>query len=230
MKKVLQVVSLCFTVCLIMLLLPDGGACAADSTRGSLGVLEGVSGEMLDKAAELTGYVDVDEEFDRVYGRTKWSKTYNKEDLKYMSCIIYCEARNMNFDARAAVGNVVLNRLNYGGKWSHLYQTSIKRVIYDTGPDGRWWGVQFSPTKDGSLKKALVVYDNLDKGTNRSWDEQDMKSAIEVAKAVLRGYKSVPDDFDHFNGHLDTQPASCEKNGWDYIIYERHVYFNKNSD
>lgn len=227
MKKLFLTAFLCFAAGLLLVFSPGENVLAADPARGSLGSLEGVTDEMLDKAAKLTGETDVDAEFERAYNRKKWSKEYNKEDLKYMSCIIYCEARNMNFDARAAVGNTVLNRLYDNGEWKHLYGTSIKRVIYDTGPDGKWWGVQFSPTKDGAMKKALVVYENLDKGTNRSWDEEDMKSAIEVAKAVLKGYKSIPDDFMYFNGYVKTQPGTCEKNGWDYIIYERHVYYNK---
>lgn len=222
MKKVLWAACLCVSLGLLLALSDCRQACAADAARGSLGVLENVTEEQLEKARKLTAQNDVDEQFEREFKKKKWNAEFDKNDLKYMSCIIYCEARNMNFDARAAVGNVVLNRMRSVSTWSHV--STIKDVIYDKGPNGRW-GTQFSPTKDGSLKKALAVYENLDKGTNRSWDESDMKGAIEVAKAVLKGYRSVPEDFMYFNAYVKTQPAKCEKNGRDYIILERHVYY-----
>lgn len=230
MKKYIFTVFLCALTVLIVFSSRGHRVGAADSLRGSLGSIGEVTEKMLTKAAKLTGDVDVDAEFEKAFAKKKWNKDYTKEDLKYMACIIFAEARSMSFDARAAVGNVVLNRLYSTNQWSYLNGTSIKRVIYDTGPDGKWWGVQFSPTKDGNMDKALKVYANLDKGTNTGWDEQAMKSAIEVAKAVLKGYRSVPESFMYFNGYVSTQPASCEKNGWDYIIYEKHVYYNKTSD
>ena len=50
-----------------------------------------------------------------------------------------------------AVGNVVVNRMKSGGEWAHV--NTIKDVIYD-----RKWAVQFSPTVNGSLKKAESGY------------------------------------------------------------------------
>lgn len=38
-------------------------------------------------------------------------KNYTREDLKLMSCIIWCEAGNQSFAGKLAVGSVVMNRV-----------------------------------------------------------------------------------------------------------------------
>ena len=135
----------------------------------------------------------------------KWNDNFKKKDLKFMASIVYCEAGNMGRDAKLAVANVVLNRMRDKGDYGHA--NTVKDVIYD-----HKWGVQFSPTVNGSLKSALNIYSNLDdyKGT---WRYDYMVACIEVAKAAFCGEKAIPDSFLYFNGYIDSSVARCKKNG-----------------
>lgn len=210
---------------LCVLFSTDVNAEAAE--HGSLKLFPEITEEQQQAAAELSGIKDTKAEYEAAYKKAKWNDNFDKTDLKYMACIIYCEARGMGYDAKAAVANVVLNRMYDEDDWKHV--STVYDVIYDKGPNGKW-GTQFSPTKDGSMKKALAIYADLNKGINSSATEELMKECIRIAKAVFKGYKAVPDDFMYFNSHLQSQSEKCEKNGWSYTIIERHIYYNQNSE
>ncbi len=100
------------------------------------------------------------------------NNAYSKADLRLMSAIIYCEANMEPYAGKLAVGIVVMNRVK-----SSSFPSTIKGVIYQRG--------QFSPVRNGSLKKALARYD-ADKFT--SYRE---KQCIKAAKAALNGEKTV---------------------------------------
>lgn len=162
--------------------------------------------------------VDVESEYKTAYGSTKWNDSYSKADLKYLSCIIYCEANSMSNAAKVAVGNVVLNRIRNTGDWAHV--TTIKEVIYD-----RKWAVQFSPTVNGSMSKALKLYKSMDPDEFREWEIEYMNDSIEAAKQVLRGKKTIPDNFYYFNGYVSSSKKKCEDSGKTYRIMGAHIYF-----
>ncbi len=65
-----------------------------------------------------------------------------EDDLYLLANIIYCEAGCESYDGKVAVGSVVMNRVKDAG-----YPNTIQEVVYDAG--------QFSPVRNGSLKRAL---------------------------------------------------------------------------
>ncbi len=69
---------------------------------------------------------------------------YNKDDLYWLSRIINAESRGEPLLGQIAVGNVVLNR-----KASRDFPNTVYGVIFD-----KKYGVQFSPTTDGSIYKT----------------------------------------------------------------------------
>ncbi len=97
---------------------------------------------------------------------------YSKADLRLMSAIIYCEANMEPYAGKVGVGIVVMNRVR-----SSSFPSTIKGVIYQRG--------QFSPVRNGSLKKALERYDAGKFTSDRE------KQCIKAAKAALGGQKSV---------------------------------------
>lgn len=197
---------------------------AVEAGFGSLGSVEGIDDDVLEQAEEYLDDIDVDLEFEENYSGLSYRKCgFTRTDLKYMSCIIYCEANSMSFDAKAAVGNVVLNRMydRRTSDWGHV--NTIKEVIYD-----RKWGVQFSPIKGSpsSMDKALALYKSMDPDEYKDWQIRAMTECIEVAKAVLSGYRSVPTTYMYFNAHIDTTKAKCKTNGWTFRVMEGHIYYN----
>ena len=90
--------------------------------------------------------------------------SYNDDDLKYMSCIIYCEAGNQSIAGKQAVGIVVVNRVN-----NKKFKNSIKEVIHEPG--------QFRAEDDELLNKAFKMYDN----------NEIPQECIEAAKYALDG-------------------------------------------
>jgi hypothetical protein len=100
------------------------------------------------------------------------SKNFNKSDLRLLSAIIYCEAGNEPYAGKVAVGIVVMNR-----KASSAFPNSIKGVIYQP--------YQFSPVRNGALKKALKKYDA------GKFTSTYHKQCIKAAKEALSGVKSV---------------------------------------
>lgn len=93
---------------------------------------------------------------------------FSAEDLRYMSAIIYAEAGNQCQAGQQAVGIVVMER-----KKSDVYADTIHDVIYESG--------QFSPVANGSLTKALSLYDN----------GELPNEVIEAAKYALQGNTTV---------------------------------------
>lgn len=104
--------------------------------------------------------------------QNKKQKEYSKADLRIMSAIIYCEANLEPYAGKLAVGIVVMNRVE-----SKLFPSDIRSVIYQRS--------QFSPVRNGSLKRALARYDA---GKFKSANE---KQCIKAAKAALSGEKTV---------------------------------------
>ena len=140
-------------------------------------------------------------------------------DDVYAKAFDWC--RGMGFDAKVAVGNVVLNRMNDQDKYG--YVSTIEEVIYD-----HKWGYQFSPVKDGSMAKALKLYDSMDPDKYKDWEISAMTACKEAAKAALSGWKTVPDDFKY--SHLTTQSKTCMENGWSFKIIEKHIYYTKDTE
>ncbi len=97
---------------------------------------------------------------------------YSKADLRLMSAIIYCEANMEPYAGKLGVGIVVMNRVK-----SSSFPSTIKGVIYQRG--------QFSPVRNGSLKRALARYDAGKFTSDRE------KQCIKAAKAALNGEKTV---------------------------------------
>ena len=185
-------------------------------SSGEIDPVDDIAQTFLNESAMST--VDVEAEYKATYNGTKWNDSYTKADLKYLSCIIYCEANSMSNAAKVAVGNVVLNRVRNTGDWAHV--TTIKEVIYD-----RKWAVQFSPTVNGSLDKALKLYKSMDPEEFREWEIEYMNNCIEAAKQVLRGKKTIPDNFYYFNGYVTSSKKKCEDSGKTYRIMGAHIYF-----
>lgn len=98
---------------------------------------------------------------------------YTKEELKLMSCIIWCEARGESNAGKLAVGIVVMNR-----KESSSFPNTIRGVIYQKG--------QFSPVTNGSFSKALKLYKE-----GKFEKSKEGKACINAAKAALSGEKKV---------------------------------------
>jgi spore germination cell wall hydrolase CwlJ-like protein len=102
-------------------------------------------------------------------------KTYTKQELRLMTCIIYCEARGESYAGQKAVGIVVMNR-----KRSKEFPDGIKKVIYQRG--------QFSPVRSGSFDRALALYDKYDKAGKF---KNEMPSCMKAAKEVLEGSTTI---------------------------------------
>jgi N-acetylmuramoyl-L-alanine amidase len=99
-------------------------------------------------------------------------KKYTDSELRLLSAIIFCEAGGESYNGKLAVGIVVMNR-----KRSNLYPNTVKDVIYQK--------YQFSPVRNGSLKRALAEYDN------GKFTSQNEKECIKAAKAALSGEKYI---------------------------------------
>lgn len=201
-------------------------ASAATVALGSLGSLTAMTEEQERAASELIGDANNDELFLKEYATHSYKDEFNKTDLKIMTCIIYCEANGMGFNAKAAVGNVVLNRMRDTSKGGWLHVNTVKEVVYDNK-----WGVQFSPTKGNpsSMDKALKIYKSMDPELWKDWQIRAMNECKEVAKAVLAGYKAVPDEYMYFNANINSTKEKCLNNGWSFMIIDEHIYYSKNN-
>lgn len=105
----------------------------------------------------------------------KSKKKYTASELRYMTSIIYCEARGESYAGQKAVGIVVMNRVR-----SKKFPNSIKKVIYQSG--------QFSPVRNGSLSRALSTYDRQKKNNKF---KGEMKSCRKAAIEVLEGSTTI---------------------------------------
>ena len=212
-------------VCILVGVLTPGSVYAASTGLGSIGDAE-FNDLQKEKADKILGFNDTDAGTTVEKVSALWKKNFTKKDLRLMTAIIYAEANGMGFDAKVAVGNVILNRMNDGlngeEKYGYGYVTTIEEVVYD-----HKWGYQFSPVKDGSLEKALKIYDSMDPDQWKDWQIRAMNECKEAAKAALGGWKTVPDSCLYFNSHLTTQSKKCLENGWSFIIIEEHIYYNQ---
>jgi len=191
---------------------------AASLNLGSLNT-EGLSGEQTGIAEDILGFADYEADYLAAYKDSAWKKNFTKAELRLMTAIIYAEANGMDFDAKVAVGNAVLNRMYDEDKYG--YVSTIEEVIYD-----HKWGYQFSPVKDGSMARALKIYDSMDPDVYKSWQITAMNACKEAAKAALSGWKTIPDDYQYFNSHLEKQSVSCMENGWSFKPLSSSIYVN----
>lgn len=97
---------------------------------------------------------------------------YTKSQLRLMASIINCEAGAESMQGKLAVGVVIMNRVK-----SKSFPNTIKKVIYQKG--------QFSPVRNGSLRKKLRQYD-AGKTKSKQW-----KACISAAKKVLNGQRTI---------------------------------------
>lgn len=104
--------------------------------------------------------------------KAKKKPTYTKAELRLMSSIIFCEANIEPYAGKLAVGIVVMNRVA-----SKDFANSVKGVIYERG--------QFSPVRNGALKRALARYDA------GKFTSKNEKQCIKAAKLALEGEKTV---------------------------------------
>lgn len=99
-------------------------------------------------------------------------KSYTKAELRLMAAIINCEAGSESYQGKIAVGIVVMNRVH-----SKKFPNTVKKVIYQK--------YQFSPVRNGSLKKRLRQYDS-GKTKSSQW-----RACISAAKKTLSGQKTI---------------------------------------
>lgn len=99
-------------------------------------------------------------------------KPYTKAELRLMAAIINCETGAESYQGKLAVGIVVMNRVH-----SRQFPNTVKKVIYQK--------YQFSPVRNGSLKKRLRQYDQ---GRTKS---SQWRSCISAAKKTLSGQKTI---------------------------------------
>ncbi len=180
----------------------------------------------------LSSISDLSEETEEpaVDSNKAWKKNYTAEDLKYLACVIYCETEPLGYEARVALGNIVLNRVNSTDDWGHV--NTIKDVIYDTK-----WCRQFdctAPKKklggDSMMDRAFLLYKAVRSGMTdeyQPWQINGMTGCIEAAKDVMCGKKAVPDSFVYCRGekYFETDIASCKETGRRYLIIEKHIYY-----
>ena len=76
--------------------------------------------------------------------RSGKARSYDMEDLYWLSRIISAESRGESLEGQIAVGNVVLNRVR-----SAEFPESVQAVVFD-----RKDGVQFEPVSNGSVYDA----------------------------------------------------------------------------
>ncbi|MDE7326682.1 MAG: cell wall hydrolase [Lachnospiraceae bacterium] len=152
--------------------------------------------------------------------------SYTKEELMYLSCIIYCEAGSQEKKGKIAVANVIMNRVE-SDIFDHV--TTIKEAIYDCDR----WGRQFSPvyvksngkwtTKGSNYEKVLSMY----KSGNypKEWQKKQMQDCIEAAKEALTGKQVIDSSFLYFNMGISSGKARCQKNGKPYTVIGGHIFY-----
>lgn len=102
------------------------------------------------------------------HGETTGNTNVNKKDARLLASIIYCEAGNQSYAGKLAVGCVVMNR-----KKSSSFPNTVKGVIYQKG--------QFSPVRQGKMKRELAKYDA------GAYKTGARKQCLKAAKAALAG-------------------------------------------
>ena len=79
------------------------------------------------------------------------NRTYSDEDIYWLSKIVQVEARDLSFDGKLAVANVVINRKN-----SYEFPNTIYDVIYDKN-----YCVQFPPAYKSSFISTQPSSDSI---------------------------------------------------------------------
>ncbi len=221
-----------FSGCVAVYAADSGNTASLKARMGSLGTLARTDDEIPAAYDSAEGIIaDRDAAYEAEHAGTNYKTNgFTKKDLKYMACVIYCEATSMTYEAKLAVGNVILNRTrnNDPNAWGHV--STIREVIYDNK-----WGTQFAVTvgKPSAMDKAMSLYKSMDTDKYAQWQIDEMKLAIKAAKAVLAGEKAIPDNFYYFNGKVDASIEKCRKNGSRFAVmgmedpdnHYRHIYF-----
>lgn len=156
MKKIVTVIVAGFALCLMFSLSCEAAATTKATTKA--------------KAARKAATVSKEKKTTSNQ-KSNSNKKYTESELRYMTSIIYCEARGESYAGQKAVGIVVMNRVR-----SNKFPNSVKEVIYQSG--------QFSPVRNGHLKKALKLYD---KQMKKGEIEGDMKTCMSAAEEALEG-------------------------------------------
>ncbi len=152
---------------------------------------------------------------------------YSEEELMYLSCIIYCEAGNQEFEGKVAVANVIMNRAE-SDLFDHV--NTIEEVIYDCAR----WGRQFSPAykrdsngkwtaKGTSLEKALTMYKTGEYPGD--WQGKQMEDCIEAAKAALEGEVVLAKEYLYFNMGITNTAKKCKAQGNSYQVIGCHIFY-----
>lgn len=152
--------------------------------------------------------------------------SYTKDELMYLSCIIYCEAGSQSKKGKIAVANVIMNRVD-SKIFDHV--TTIKEAIYDCDR----WGRQFSPvyvksngkwtTKGSNYEKVLSMYKSGKYSAN--WQKEQMQDCIAAAKEALTGKKVIDSAYLYFNMGVSSGKAKCQKSGKPYTIIDGHIFY-----
>ena len=158
LKKIVTVIVAGLALCLT-LGLPSEAAATTKATT------EAIISNQLEKNAQSIA----------ASAKKKAKKKYTAGELRYMTAIIYCEARGECYQGKKAVGIVVMNRVR-----SEQFPDTVKSVIYQSG--------QFSPVRNGSLSKALDLYDSQ-KAKGRI--KGTMNTCMKAAKEALNGSTTV---------------------------------------
>lgn len=158
MKKIVTVIAAGLMLCIMLSV-----SCEAAATKATT------------KAKSSVNTATVSKSKKSVKAKKKNSKKYTSSELRYMTSIIYCEARGECYAGQKAVGIVVMNRVR-----SKKFPSTIKKVIYQSG--------QFSPVRNGSMSRALKIYDKQKK---KGKIEGEMKSCLKAAKEALSGSTTV---------------------------------------
>lgn len=160
-KKLVTVIVAGFTLCLMLNLPCEAAATTKATTKATVtSRLEKKTKSMVRKAKS---------------NAKKEEKKYTDSELRYMTAIIYCEARGESYQGKKAVGIVVMNRVR-----SDKFPDTVKKVIYQSG--------QFAPVRNGSLDSALDKYDKME---NKSKFTGAMKTCQKAAKEVLNGSTTI---------------------------------------
>ncbi len=163
LKRLVTVIVAGLTLCLMLSLPCEAAATTKATTKVNLTKQLGKSTKAIAKNTKK-----------KVKKKTK-KKKYTDSELRYMTTIIYCEARGESYAGKKAVGIVVMNRVR-----SKKFPNTIKKVIYQSG--------QFSPARNGSLNSALNAYDKQKK---KGKYEKTMSSCMKAAKEVLNGSTTI---------------------------------------
>ena len=110
----------------------------------------------------------------------KEKREYTGSELRYMTSIIYCEARGESYAGQKAVGIVVMNRVR-----SDAFPDSIKKVIYQRG--------QFGPASSGKLARRLRsgVSSTARKAAQAALSGVDNTNGAKSFKLASSGHKGV---------------------------------------